>query len=167
MFDQKKLEDFTNKYLERVSHKPVSSLTQKEIQQAYESLIEIIGYHNWLYYITSHTIISDGQYDSLFAYLKEIETLQPDNIHPDSPTQKLTYQLQDEFFQAQHKIPLLSLENSYNAKDLADWNESLKKLYAKETIDQYSFICQPKYDGVSIELVYEHGVLTQAITRGD
>jgi DNA ligase (NAD+) len=167
MFDQKKLHDFTNKYLERVATKPVSSLIQKEIEQAYESLIEIIGYHNWLYYITSQTVIADVQYDALFAYIKEIETLQPDIIHPDSPTQKLTYQLQDEFFQAQHKIPLLSLENSYNAKDLADWNESLQKLYAKEQIDQYSFICQPKYDGVSIELVYEHGALTQAITRGD
>lgn len=53
-------------------------------------------------------------------------------LDADSPTQKLTFQLQEEFFQAQHKIPLLSLENSYNAQDLADWNESLQKLYAKE-----------------------------------
>lgn len=165
MFDQKRLQDFTDKYLKRVDTKPVSSLTQKEIEQAYESLIEIIGYHNWLYYIKSQTIIADVQYDALFAYVKEIEALQPDIIHADSPTQKLTYQLQEEFLQAQHRIPLLSLENSYNAQDLADWNESLQKLYAKENIDQYSFICQPKYDGISIELVYENGSLTQAITR--
>ena len=167
MFDQKKLQDFTDKYLKRVATKPVSWLTQKEIKQAYESLIEIIGYHNWLYYIKSQTIIADSQYDALFAYLKEIETLQPEMILPDSPTQKLTYQLQDEFLQAQHHIPLLSLENSYNAQDLADWNDSLQKLLAKEEITQYSYICQPKYDGISIELVYQNGAFTQAITRGD
>jgi DNA ligase (NAD+) len=120
-----------------------------------------------LYYIKSQTIIADAQYDALFLYLKEIETLQPDIIHADSPTQKLIYQLQDEFLQSQHLIPLLSLENSYNAQDLAYWNESLQKLYAKGNIEQYSFICQPKYDGISIELVYENGALVNAITRGD
>ena len=118
-----------------------------------------------MYYIKSQTIISDSQYDALFSYLKMIEELNPDMIHPDSPTQKLTYQLQDEFFQAQHHIPLLSLENSYNAQDLADWNESLQKLYAKEGVEEYSFICQPKYDGICIELVYENGELVKAITR--
>lgn len=167
MFDQKKMQDFTDKYLKRVHNKPVSLLSEKEAEQAYESLIEILSYHNWLYYIKSQPIIADGQYDELFSYLKSIESTYPDKINPDSPSQRLTYQLQDEFFQAQHKIPLLSLENSYNALDLADRNESLQKLFAKEHITSQWFICQPKYDGISIELVYDQWILTQAITRGD
>jgi DNA ligase (NAD+) len=118
MFDQKKMQDFTDKYLQRVKDKPVSSLKPKEIATCYTSIIEVIGYHNWLYYIKSQPIIGDGQYDQLFEYLREIEALHPDIISPDSPTQRLSYQLQDEFTQAQHPIPLLSLENSYNAQDL-------------------------------------------------
>lgn len=155
MFDQKKLQDFTTNYLKRVHEKPVSSLSSKEIDQAYKSLIELLGYHNWLYYITSQPIIADKQYDDLFSYLKSIEEAHPEIIRPDSPTQRLTYQIQDSFLQAQHAIPLLSLENSYDAQDLVDWNESLQKLYAKENVVEYSFICEPKYDGICVELVYE------------
>lgn len=191
MFDHKKMQDFTDKYLEWVQNKPVSSLTEKEIEQCYMTLIELIGYHNWLYYISSQPIIADGQYDMLYKYIVELEKAYPEIIRTDSPTQRLTNQLQDSFSQAQHIVPLLSLENSYNAQDLGDWNESLQKMIGKlqsasendtdtqehaeesswieetESTPSYSFICQPKYDGISVELVYEHGVLTKAITRGD
>ena len=95
MFDHKKFQDFTNKYLERVQEKPVSSLTEKEVQQSYLTLIELIGYHNWLYYITSQPIIADGQYDMLYNYIVQIEKEHPTIIRDDSPTQRLTNQLQD------------------------------------------------------------------------
>ncbi len=181
MFDHKKLQDFTNKYLAWVQEKPVSSLTEKEVAQSYITLIELIGYHNWLYYITSQPIISDGQYDMLYNYILKIEKEHPDVIRDDSPTQRLINQIQEWFSQASHPIPLLSLENSYNAQDLASWSESVQKILNKVsqgdekeewdkeviTIPSFSFFCQPKYDGISIELVYEHGVLTKAITRGD
>lgn len=192
MFDTKKMQDFTDYYLQWVASKPAFSLSPDEAKQAYNSLIEVLGYHNWLYYIKSQSIIADQQYDSLFAYMVQIEEKYPDLVSPDSPTQRLTYQLQDEFFQAQHKTSLLSLENSYNATDLADWSDSITKILTKyfagqqvDTVDstsedivdiseetknhgpEFSFICQPKYDGISIELIYENNELKQAITRGD
>ena len=115
MFDHKKMQDFTDKYLEWVQNKPISSLTEKEIEQCYMTLIDLIGYHNWLYYISSQPIIADGQYDMLYKYIVELEKAHPEIIRTDSPTQRLTNQLQESFSQAQHVIPLLSLENSYNA----------------------------------------------------
>ena len=167
MFDKKKLEDFTTHYLQQVSTTPVGLLTLEQAEHTYGGLIDVIGYHNRLYYISSQPIIADGQYDSLFKYLQDIETRFPEIIRDDSPTQRLTYQLQDSFHQAIHPTPLLSLENSYNAEDLLAWDESITKLLAKEEISGHTFICEPKYDGISVELVYENGMLIQAITRGD
>jgi DNA ligase (NAD+) len=167
MFDKKKLSDLTDKYLKRASQRPVSSLSHDEIAQCYASLIDILWYHNYLYYIASQPIVADGQYDQLYRYLLEIEETYPEIILPDSPSQRLTHQIQEGFNQAKHSTPLLSLENSYNAQDLAAWHESIGKIFAKSTINQWSYICQPKYDGVSIELIYENGQFAKAITRGD
>ncbi len=167
MFDHKKMQDFTDKYLERVQTTPVSSVTQEEIEQVYKTLIEILSYHNRLYYIKAQPIIADGQYDALFSYLQNLEKREGLTIDPNSPTQRLVYQLQSEFFQAPHKIPLLSLENSYNAMDLAERDESIRKSYAKENIVEFTYICEPKYDWICVELVYEGGELKYGITRGD
>lgn len=130
--------------------------------------------HNRLYYVKSQPIIADIQYDTLYKYLVDIEKSFPTYIRSDSPTQRLTHQLQDGFLQAAHPIPLLSLENTYNAQDIVSRRESIATLLQKNdentqiTIaNTYSFLCQPKYDGIAIELVYEQGVLVQAITRGD
>ncbi|MBP6911095.1 hypothetical protein KBC03_05955 [Patescibacteria group bacterium] len=119
-------------------------------------------------------MIADSQYDELFAYLRAAEEIFLHLVRSDSPTQRLTYQLQDNFAQAEHVVPLLSLENSYNAEDLKDWDESLQKIVAKakaanedSEITAITYTAEPKYDGISIELIYQNGQFTQAITRGD
>ncbi len=167
MFDTKKREDFTTKYLAFCTDKTISSLSREEAEQAYPLLIQLIWYHNWQYYIKSTPTISDGQYDMLFQYIKDIETKFPNIIRSDSPTQRLIHQVQSDFSQAHHKTPLLSLENSYNAHNLGSRNDSIKKILQKIDITEYSFLLEPKYDGVTLELIYQDGELKQAITRGD
>lgn len=162
----------TEKYLNFISSHPVASLQEKQFSDIYQDLINILGQHNKLYYIDSTPIISDSQYDELFAYLKSAEEMFPHIIRSDSPTQRLTYQLQENFQQAEHIIPLLSLENSYNGDDLTAWDESIKRLYNKQkeqepTSHEITYVCEPKYDGISIELIYKNGEYVQAITRGD
>lgn len=138
------------------------------IEKTYDELIEVVNYHNELYYIQSNSKISDYEYDKLFSLIKKIEQNYPDIIKEFSPTQKLTYQIQDEFQPAEHRIPMASLENTYNAQDLIDWNNSISRLLQKIS-PQYSpsFIVEPKYDGISMDVVYKDGVFHQAITRGD
>lgn len=158
----------TKHYLDYIGDHPIANLTEEEFSRIYEDLITLIGQHNKLYYIDSAPVVSDSQYDELFAYLRAAEEIFPHLVRSDSPTQRLTYQLQDNFAQAEHVVPLLSLENSYNAEDLKDWDESLQKLVTKsQTTEVITYTAEPKYDGISIELIYEKGQFTQAITRGD
>ncbi len=125
------LQQQTKNYLDYIQSHPIVSLTEEEFSRIYEDLIALIGQHNKLYYIDSMPVTSDKQYDELFSYLKLAEETFPHMMRGDSPTQRLTYQLQDNFAQAEHPVPLLSLENSYNAEDLKDWDESLQKLVLK------------------------------------
>lgn len=165
----------TKRYLDYIQAHPIASLTEEQFSGIYADLIGIIGEHNKLYYIESNPVIADAQYDELFAYLKSAEEVFPHMVRYDSPTQRLTYQLQESFSQAEHKVPLLSLENSYDADDLKSWDESLQKLVTKTKttsdsmteIADITYTCEPKYDGISIELIYERGQFIQAITRGD
>ena len=173
------LSDETKKYTDYIASHPVSELTEEEFSSIYEDLISLISQHNKLYYIDSAPIIGDEQYDLFFDYLKKAEQQFPQLIQSESPTQRLIYQLQDSFNQAEHPVPLLSLENSYNADDLKDWDKSLQNVLVKyqknneaESINSsselsMSYTCEPKYDGISIELIYRNGEFAQAITRGD
>ena len=177
------LSEQTKHYLDYISSHAPESLTEEEFLRIYDDLIVLIGQHNKLYYIDSMPVISDTQYDELFSYLKKAEQAFPQHIRAESPTQRLTYQLQDSFAQAEHPVPLLSLENSYDADDLKDRDKSLQNALTKyqknnteeseggETttpeIAPLTYTCEPKYDGISIELIYRNGEFTQAITRGD
>lgn len=150
----------------------------------YDSLINIITDHNHLYYIDTTPIISDNDYDTLFLLLKEFESLHPEIIRDDSPTQQLKeqYDIQSSFQKSNHQTPILSLQNTYTIEDIIDWNESISKMLEKSiaTIwdeekkksleSQYhnlKFFAEPKYDGLSIVLTYEQGKLVKAVTRGD
>ncbi|MFZ5341939.1 MAG: DNA ligase LigA-related protein [Patescibacteria group bacterium] len=91
----------------------------------------MINFHNELYYQKSSPIISDYQYDKLFTFLKDLELRFPDIIRDDSPSQQLTHQIQKEFKKYSHPVPMLSLENTYNSKDLKDWEEFVIKQLQK------------------------------------
>lgn len=136
-------------------------------QSDYDILIDVINHHTQLYHVQQSPIISDYEYDQLFDVCKTIESDHPNRLRLDSPTHRVWSDIQDWFEQAAHITPLLSLENSYNTEDLRDRDESIAKLLGKIWVTQYSYLMEPKFDGISMELVYTDGVLIQAITRGD
>ena len=147
-----------------------------ELHRFYTELIDCLVDHNHLYYIESNSIISDKEYDDLFDYLKKIEELHPEMISSNSPTQGLVGQVSEGFQQAKHTTKLASLENTYNAEDLSDREEKIKKIIEKSILSETGeksvspsliYVVEPKFDGLSVELIYKEGKLVQAITRGD
>lgn len=161
----KHIQEFIN------SHPNVISISDSdELHKIYTELIDCLVDHNHLYYIESNPIISDKEYDDLFAYLKKIEELHPEIISSNSPTQWLIGQVSEGFKQARHTEKLASLENTYNAEDLNDRDERIKKILEKksELINtKVDYTIEPKFDWISVELIYKNWRLEQAITRGD
>ncbi|MBS8121976.1 NAD-dependent DNA ligase LigA [Candidatus Vampirococcus lugosii] len=129
----------------------------------YQNLIEVLIYHNNLYYIYNTPSISDYQYDLLFDLLKKIEKENQDIISPNSPTQRLVGQIQNSYKTYNHDFPMLSLENAYDTKDLFEKDKFIKKRLNTE----FNYSLEPKFDGSSVELIYKNGVFEKAITRGD
>lgn len=151
---------------ERFFHIQIESFTQQE----YQELIFFILEASKSYYELSKSLISDEEFDRLYILLRKIEELHPDRIINNSPTQNLLHQASkiDSFQKAYHVIPLLSLENTYNAEDIYERNDTLvRKLEKIQTSTELWFIIEPKFDGISVELVYKGGKLVQAITRWD
>lgn len=121
--------------------------------------------HDWQYYVLDQPLISDGEYDALYAELLDLERQRPELATPDSPTQRVGGVPLDEFQKIAHRTPMLSLANSYSPEEIEAFDERVRKfLKADEPIE---YFCEPKFDGLALELVYEDGLLTGAITRGD
>lgn len=140
----------------------IDKLNFEQAKKIYEKLVDELNNYNFLYYVKSQPIISDYEYDLLFHYLEDLEKKFPQLIKLDSPTQRLTNQIQSELKKVNHKFPLLSLENTYSADEV---QEKLEKYVKENWIEK--FYIEPKYDGLSIELIYENGYFQQAITRWD
>ncbi|MCF8334894.1 MAG: NAD-dependent DNA ligase LigA [Bacteroidales bacterium] len=119
--------------------------------------------HNYRYYVLNSPEISDYEYDMMMKELQELEKQFPDLALPDSPTQRVGSDIDQKFEQVPHRVPMLSLDNTYNEQELTDF---LKRINRNVT-EQVEYICELKYDGVAISLRYENGYLQQAITRGD
>ena len=132
----------------------------KRIEQLRKELHE----HNYRYYVLNQPTIGDQEFDFMMHELQDLEAKHPEMADPNSPTQRVGSDLNEEFQQVVHKYPMLSLANTYNEQDVADWYESVKKGLAGEDFD---VCCEMKYDGLSISLTYVDGRLTQAVTRGD
>ena len=132
----------------------------KRIEQLRKELHE----HNYRYYVLNQPTIGDQEFDFMMHELQDLEARHPEMADPNSPTQRVGSDLNEEFQQVAHKYPMLSLANTYNEQDVADWYESVKKGLAGE---DFEVCCEMKYDGLSISLTYVDGRLTQAVTRGD
>ena len=152
-------------YLQSLINKNLNNI--ENINDVYQQLIDCISEHNRRYYLQNSPIISDSEYDQLFNFLKRIESDYPQLISSNSPTQALVWQVSEWFKKAEHKTPLLSLENSYNTEDLNDFDERIQKTLTKEWIYKYFYVIEPKYDWLSVELIYEGWKFKQAITRWD
>jgi DNA ligase (NAD+) len=130
-----------------------------------ESLRERIRYHNHRYYALDDPEISDAEYDRLFRRLLELEEQYPGLITPDSPTRRVGAEPQKAFRQVRHRLPMLSLENAFEEKDIRDFDGRVRRFLNSSEPVQYTV--EPKMDGLAVELVYEEGRLTVASTRGD
>ncbi|MBT4760243.1 MAG: NAD-dependent DNA ligase LigA [Bdellovibrionaceae bacterium] len=125
---------------------------------------EIIA-NDRLYYVLDAPVISDFDYDQLYKRLQLMEKENPKWVSSDSPTQRITGQALDAFEKRAHRHPMLSLQNSYNADDIFEFDQRLKRaLKSEEMIEYY---CEPKLDGLALEVVYEKGTFSHALTRGD
>ncbi|GBD04113.1 DNA ligase [bacterium HR19] len=144
-------------------------LSQEEIEKIKEEIERLkkeIQYHDWRYYVLADPVISDAEYDKLVLRLRELEEKYPFLRTPDSPTQRVGGKIEGGFPTFPHSIPMLSLDNAFSEEELVEFEKRLKRFLGDENLEiEYSV--EPKVDGVSIELIYEGGVLKRALTRGD
>ena len=138
-------------------------MTKEEARNRIAELSDTIEYHNRRYYILNQPSISDYEFDMLMEELISLEKLFPEYALPSSPTKRVGGDLTKEFPTVRHRYPMLSLSNSYNREEIVDFIKRIEK-----TIDEpVEFVCELKFDGVSISLTYEDGILTRGVTRGD
>lgn len=120
--------------------------------------------HNYKYYVLNQPTVSDQDFDMMMHELQDLEARHPEMADPDSPTQRVGSDLNQNFKQVAHKYPMLSLANTYNEQDVEEWYDSVKRGLDGEDFD---VCCEMKYDGLSISLTYVDGRLVQGVTRGD
>ena len=136
-----------------------------KLKKRYVSIQERIRSHDYEYYILDDPLISDHEYDELFKELKEIESEHPEWITPESPSQRVGIKPESDFATFKHFQQMLSLANAFNEADLKGFHDRiLKNLSTNEQID---YFCEPKMDGAAVSLIYEKGILTRGVTRGD
>src|ERR1017187_4413717 len=130
------------------------------------SLIQKIDQYNYDYYNLDKPTVTDFEYDQLLECLLLLEHIYPHLKRPDSPTQRVGGEPINSFIKARHRQPMLSLSNSYSSADLVEFDARARKALKEENAE-ISYLCEPKFDGLAIELIYEKGLLKQALTRGD
>ncbi len=134
-------------------------------QTKIQALREKINYHNYRYYVLDDPEISDAEYDRLMRELIDLEAKYPELVTPDSPTQRVGAAPLEAFETVEHTIPMLSLENALNEQEIREFNDRTQRALQSHSAIEY--VCEPKLDGLAVELVYVDGVLTVGSTRGD
>ncbi|GIV31851.1 MAG: DNA ligase [Saprospiraceae bacterium] len=158
--DQRRLYDLSKKLLD-------TPLPDHPDQQMAAQLREVIRYHEWRYYVLNDPVVSDYEYDQLYHKLQELEARFPTLRTPDSPTQRVSSDLTEEFPTVEHLTPMLSLDNSYDEADLLDFDQRIRNYLELPASFRIEYAVEPKYDGGTIALVYENDVLVRGATRGD
>ncbi|MGZ3920645.1 MAG: NAD-dependent DNA ligase LigA, partial [Bacteroidia bacterium] len=145
-------------------------MNKQEAQKKIESLSKVIEEHNHNYYVLDKPTISDFEFDKLLEELIALEQEYPELLSPSSPSQRVGGAITKTFNSVKHRYPMLSLSNSYSKDDMLDFDRRVKEglnmdndLFAQEV----DYVCELKFDGLSIGLTYDSGILTQAVTRGD
>ena len=132
-----------------------------------EELRRLIEQHNRLYYVLDEPAASDAEYDTLFRELQELEGKFPELLTSDSPTQRVGGASLEKFATLTHRLPMLSLENATNDLEIREFDLRIKKVLGLPAEREINYICEPKMDGLAIELIYTDGQFTTASTRGD
>ena len=138
----------------------MEELTAKE---RIDHLIKEINRHNYQYYMLDNPTISDYDFDQLLQELIDLEAAHPELRRPDSPTQRVGGEVTKHFESAAHLYPMQSLGNTYSQEDLGEFDRRVREMLAEPP----AYVCELKYDGVAISLIYENGTLARAVTRGD
>jgi len=135
-----------------------------------QNLTEELNKHNYNYYVLDQPVISDFEFDKLLEELIQLEKTYPELLSPESPSQRVGGQITKEFTAVKHRFPMLSLSNSYNEEDLIDFDRRAREglgLHNDLFAEELTYVCELKFDGLSISLRYTDGKLQQAVTRGD
>ncbi|MFD3334266.1 NAD-dependent DNA ligase LigA [Streptomyces sp. NPDC058700] len=135
-----------------------------EAREKHADLAERVEEHRFRYYVKDQPVISDGDFDRLLRALEALEEEYPELRTPDSPTQKVAGQYETEFTSVEHRERMLSLDNAFDDQELAAWAERIARDVGTP---DFHYLCEPKVDGLAVNLTYEHGRLTRAATRGD
>ncbi|MBI2115831.1 MAG: NAD-dependent DNA ligase LigA [candidate division NC10 bacterium] len=138
--------------------------TKKTPAARAEELRSRLHHHDYCYYILNRPEISDAEYDRLFNQLRELEAAHPELIIPDSPTQRVGGAIAEGFASVQHRVPMLSLDNAYTAGEIREFEARLQRALPGEI---FTYVCEPKVDGLGVALLYERGRLVRGATRGD
>lgn len=154
------LQQLTNQWLATAESTNAGGLSTEDA----ETLRNILRFHEYRYYIQNDPFIGDYEYDTLYKLLEKYEKENPQSVTADSPTQRVGSGLVKDFPKVDHLVPMLSLENSYNADDLTDWDRKVRELSG---LPEVEYCVEPKFDGASISVIYENDLLTRAATRGD
>ena len=134
-----------------------------------QKLQEDLRRHSYLYYVKDQPEISDAAYDRMYRELEQLEAAHPELITPDSPTQRVGHEPVSELKKVERALPMLSLSNVFDEEELNAFDERVRKNLVAEDIEieTVEYVCEPKYDGLAIELTYEDGLFTLGTTRGD
>ena len=135
-----------------------------QIKEEISKLVSLLNKYSYDYYVEDNPQISDTEYDTLYKQLEKLEEKYPELILENSPTQRVGDKVLDEFEKITHKVPMLSLSNTFSTEDLRDFDSRVKKLVANDKVE---YICELKIDGLAISINYENGKLVSAATRGD
>ncbi len=130
-------------------------------------LVDELNHHNHLYHVLDSPEITDREYDLLFRELENLEQKHPEFRRADSPTQRVGGAPVDGLDKFPHRVPMLSLANAFDEQDLIDFEKRIRKLLGDDAPEVFTFVVEPKFDGLAMELIYEDRVLTGAGTRGD
>jgi len=134
-----------------------------DIQSKIEQLTQELNEYNYQYYVLAQSLISDYDLDQKLKELESLEAQYPQYRDPNSPTLKVGGDITQKFKTVKHKWPMMSLGNTYNEQELKDFDNRVRKVIG----DQFQYVCELKFDGLSISLTYENGKLVKAVTRGD
>ena len=142
-------------------------MVSEEIRKRVEALRRAINYHNYRYYVLDSPEISDEEYDALMRELRRLEEQYPELITPDSPTQRVGGKPAEKFRKVQHPVPMLSLQDVFSQEELRAWRDRVYRMLTPEEIAKLEYVVEPKIDGLTVVLHYDHGLFVLGATRGD
>ena len=137
---------------------------KKDIEKKIQKLRGLINHHDQRYYVENKPEISDQEYDRLMKEIRKLEDAHPEFVTPDSPTQRVSGEVLEGFETVEHRVPMLSMDNTYSSKEITEFDKRVKKNLDSDKLD---YIVELKIDGVSVSLLYENGRFVRGATRGD